>query len=109
VDQPEEIRIPLVWDGLDEIPVIFANQFLIQHLPGEFVLTLCTFVNPPLLGSPEEQEEQAKKLTEIAVKVHGRYALTRRRMVELIQVLQENLEKHDQQVEALGGTDDRDQ
>lgn len=105
--EEEELAIPLVWDGLEEAPILFSNQFLIQHQPGEFVLTMSAVTNPPLLGTEEEKREQFKRLTEYPIKVLGRYALTRRRLVELIELLQDNLEKHDRRAEEQGGTDDR--
>lgn len=59
------------------------------------MLTLAQFVPPPIVGSPEEREEQIRKLDYLAVRVVGRYGFTRDRLVELIAILQENLEKHD--------------
>ena len=91
----DEVRkIPLVWEE-EGGPIVFANQFLIQHQPDEFVLTFGQVVTPPLLGTDEQKREQLDRLHYVPVRVLGRFGFTRRRMEELIAVLKENLDRHD--------------
>jgi len=97
----ETVSIPLVWEEADDRSVVFANQFLIQHQPDEFVLTVGQLVPPPLLGTDEEKREQLARVSYVPIRVIGRYGLTRRRIEELIAVLQENLERHDAMVKKL--------
>lgn len=92
----ELITLPIVYVGGEDVPILFVNQFVIQHQPGEFVLTVGQITPPILLGSPEERREQAKKLTYVSTKVVARLAFTRQRLVELIEVLQENLNRYDE-------------
>lgn len=40
MDENEQHEIPLVWENVEGVPVLFANQFIIQHLQDEFVLTV---------------------------------------------------------------------
>ena len=61
----------LEWVDFEEQPIVFANHFLVQHQPNEFVLTLGQVTGPPVVG------------------------LTRPRVLELINVLQATLEDHD--------------
>ena len=91
----EEIRIPTVFIGVEDVPIQLANQFVIQHQQEEFVLTIAQVVPPILLGTTEEKIEQAKQTAYVPIKVIGRYAMTRPRVEELIKVLQDNLDNFD--------------
>jgi len=94
-DQEAGIAVPIVYVGGEDVPVLLANQFVIQHEQNEFVLTLGQVTPPILLGTLEERREQAQKLAYVPVKVVARVAFTRERLVELIEVLQEHLRKYD--------------
>lgn len=92
---PEDVTIPTVFVGIEDVPIQFANQFVIQHHQQEFILTVAQVAPPMLTGNDEEKLEQAKKIAYIPIKVVGRFGLTRERLAELIKVLQENLERFD--------------
>ena len=95
-EQPEPRAVPLVWVGLDELSILFANQVLIQHVVrGEFVLTLGQVTPPVLLGDQDAKEQQFEAVTYVPVKPVARVSLSRERLQELIRVLQENLAAHD--------------
>jgi hypothetical protein len=95
VAEADEFQIPLVWEETEDRPAIFANNFLVQHQPDEFVLTVGQVLTPPLVGTPEERRAQLDRVSYVPIRILGRFAFTRRRMVELIAVLQQNLERHD--------------
>lgn len=92
-DEPRSIRI--IWETDGEGPAAFANQFIIQHQRNEFFLTIGQLIPPAILGDAEEKARQLAELNYIPVKLLGKMAFTRDRMVELIALLQENLENHD--------------
>jgi hypothetical protein len=94
--EQEPTRIPFVYVGAEDIPIEFANTFVIQHENNEFVLTIGQYAPPMLLGTPDERREQAKKVTFVPIKVVGRFGFTRDRLVALIKALQENLNTYDQ-------------
>jgi hypothetical protein len=94
-DSPGAIDIPLTWVEFDEVPILFANHFLVQHQPYEFVLTLGQVSGPPLVGTPEQVREQVGRLTHVPITTLARVGLTRQRLVELIALLQTELEDHD--------------
>jgi hypothetical protein len=102
-EAPEPVNIPLVWEETEERPILFANQFLVQHQPDEFVVTFGQVLAPPLLGTEDERREQLSKLSYVPVRILGRYGFTRRRMQELIKVLEENLAKHDETLRQMTG------
>jgi cytochrome oxidase assembly protein ShyY1 len=95
--EEEEIRLPIVYIGTEDVPVALANQFVIQHQQNEFILTVGQIAPPILLGTDEERREQAKNVAYVPVKVVGRFTFTRQRLAELINVLQTHLRKYDEE------------
>jgi hypothetical protein len=87
--------LPLTWTEFDEVPILFANHFLVQHHPEEFVLTLGQVSEPPLEGSSAEVSEQAGRLTHVPVTALAKVSMSRLRLTELIALLQAALEEHD--------------
>ncbi len=88
------VEVPLVLSGVDEMPVLLANHFLLQEYEGEFILTVGQLVPPPLLGTEAERREQAKQLTFVNVRVVARLGFTRKRLAEIVALLQDSLEQH---------------
>jgi hypothetical protein len=99
-EEPQSLQLPLVWVGGDEKAILFANQFLGQFLQDDFLLTIGQLAPPTLLGSPEERQAEARALDFVPVKVLARFGLTRGRVEDLIEVLQQTLKNYD---EAEGG------
>lgn len=89
------IQLRVLWRGLDEMPLLFANQFVVQHERDELILTIGQFQPPILLGEPEDRLAQARQLGYLPVNVIARLAFTRERLGELTQALQAHLEKFD--------------
>ena len=84
----EPIEVPIVWVGVEDAQVLFANQFLAQIDQQEIVLTFGQLTPPVLLGSPEQRAQQVERLGFIPVKTVARFGMTRARLEELIGVLQ---------------------
>lgn len=100
MNQKEDaITLPVMYIGTEDEPILFANQFVIQHGKNEFILTVGQLQPPILVGSPEHRKEQAKKLTYVPINVVARFGLTRQCLVELIEALQNNLRKYDEKQE----------
>ncbi|MEA2332004.1 MAG: hypothetical protein QOH58_2142 [Thermoleophilaceae bacterium] len=87
--------LPLTWVEFDEVPILFANHFLVQQQPDEFVVTLGQVTGPPLIGTPEQINQQLGQLTEVPINTLARVGLTRHRVSELISILQAAVEDHD--------------
>lgn len=84
--------VPLVWVGLDDVPIHMANLFLCQVVARDhFVLTIGQGIPPPLLGTPEEIEEQIAAVTHVPVKPLARLALTEETLEQVSRIIQENL------------------
>jgi hypothetical protein len=85
----------LEWIDFEEQPIVFANHFLAQHQPDEFVLTLGQVTGPPVVGTPEQIRAEARTASHVPIHTLARVGLTRHRLVELIAILQSTLEDHD--------------
>ena len=97
--------LPFVYDDLDAHPIELANQFLIQHVGDEFLLTVGQFAPPAVLGTPEQQEARRREIENIPVRVLARVAMTPARMRELVTVLTTHLEKWDAMRERAAGSE----
>jgi hypothetical protein len=90
----ESQEMPLAWVGFDDAPIEFANRFLVQHGPHEFVLTLGQVTGPPPVGTPDQLDARGGR-AHVSILTLGRVGLTRHRLAELIALLRVELEEHD--------------
>lgn len=94
--EPTQIQLPLVWLGLEDVPISMTNQILGQVAgDNEIILSFGQVAPPPLLGTPEERLAQAQQLSYVSVRVITRLALTHKKLQELVRVLQETLANYD--------------
>jgi hypothetical protein len=94
----QDISVPLQWIDFDETPILFANHFLVQHQIEEFVVSLGQVVGPPPVGPPEDLTAPAAPIHDprhVPINTLARFGLSRHRMVELIELLQNAVEEHD--------------
>jgi hypothetical protein len=99
--EPEQLQIPVLWVGLDELPVMMANQLISQVGGDEITLAFGMITPPVLLGSPEEQHAQAGRIGYIPVRPVARLGFTRQRLGEFIKVLSDTADNYDR---GHGGT-----
>ena len=97
------LQVPVRWVGADDMPVLLANQFAIQHDQDEFTLSIGRVTPPLLIGPSDEQVRQAKALDFVPVRVIGRYAMTRPRLESLIELLQRHVRRLDEGDDQQGG------
>ena len=87
--------VPIVVTGLEDVPILFSNQFYGQFHQTEFIITFCQIQPPLLVGTQEEVRQQAEHISAVPARVVARIGLTTQRMTELIRVLQENLQNYE--------------
>ena len=94
---PEGVNLRALWEGVDDVPVLFVNQALGQvGQQAEVILTFGQLVPPAILGeTPEERVSQASALTHIPIKPVARLAMTRAGLEELMRILRETAENYD--------------
>lgn len=94
-DKPAEpIQLTVNWDDVGTLPTMATNAFLVQQTPHEFILNFA-FVNPPIFLKPPTPEELAKIGQVEATKI-VRLAMSPGRVVELLQLLQQQLAAYQQ-------------
>jgi hypothetical protein len=95
--EPEGVAVPIVWAGVEDVPILYVNSFVSQfdsQTFDSFVVTVGQLTQPALTGAtPEDLAEQAEQISFVAVKPVVRLGLTTARMRELIATLQANLDQ----------------
>jgi hypothetical protein len=97
LDENVSREVPIVWENLDGVPVLLANQFIIQHFQDEFILTVGQMVPPTLLGDEQARAAQLQRIEQMTVRPLTRIAFTRARLTELIETLAAHSEKYDRE------------
>lgn len=93
----QEAQLPIAWIGSEELPVTLVNQFLGQVGTQDEVILIFGQITPPiLLGTPEQQQEQAKEIPFVPVKPVARLGLTKAGLDQLVEVLQQTQSNYDQ-------------
>lgn len=94
------VRAQLDWEDLDRLPVLAANQFLVQlsvvepqTTAAEVVLTVGYLAPPVFLGSPEEQQQAATALDRLTVRPAGRFSIPIAKAAELARIIQDLLQR----------------
>lgn len=98
-ERDEAIALPIVYVGVEEAPLYFSNQFVVQWQQDEFVLTF-GHVTPPLemVGlSLDQARERARTLRHVEAKLIVRLGMTAARVRELVRLLQQQLAAYDRQ------------
>ena len=93
----QERRLPIVREGIEDVPILFANDFVVQFLDTEFILTVGQLQPPVVIGSAEERREQLDKAGYVSVQVIARLGLTEQRMGQLVEVLNQHWERYQKQ------------
>jgi hypothetical protein len=94
------VRAQLVWEDVDSLPVLAANQFLVQLsviepqiTAADVVLTVGYLAPPVFLGTPEEQQQAAASVDRLAVRPVGRFSIPLAKAGELARIIQDLLQR----------------
>lgn len=93
--EPEDVAVPLVWVGLDDLPVLASNQLVTQADADGVHLVFGYVTAPVILGDSQRQQELMRQVEFVAVRPLVRLAVSRRRLGEFIEVLQTTAENYD--------------
>jgi hypothetical protein len=97
----EWLDIPVVWEGLENVPIVLANNALGQvGQQDEIILSFGQLTPPALYGDLERQREQAQQIERLAVKPVARLGLTRAGLDDLIRILTGTRDNYDRVQEA---------
>ena len=86
-------ELPISWVGFDELPIVFANQIMIQSTgPREIVLIFGQVANPPTAGTQEEQLAQLGEIPFVPIRPLARLGMTLDRLREFLAAMQAQVE-----------------
>ena len=69
--------IPIIFEGYEDVPIMFANNFLVQQDgPELLVLTVGQATLPIFYGTEEEKQQQRELIESISGRTIARIALT---------------------------------
>ena len=104
----EDMQIPVFWDAVEDVPLVLVNQVLGQVGQQDEVILTFGQVNPPLLmGTREQQAQQASEIPFVAVKPVARLALTKAGLDDLVRVLQDTQRNYERVQQRVDGDDKR--
>lgn len=95
---PETVykALPVRWAGVESVPVLMANQFLVQvdavaDRPDQLILAIGQVTAPPVLGTPEEKLAAIQEFSEVTVRTLARFSITPARLGEFSELLRRAL------------------
>ena len=92
----EWMDIPVVWEGLENIPIALVNNALGQvGQQDEIIVSFGQLTPPVLYGDLEQQREQAQQIERLAVRPVARLGLTRAGLDDLIRILTGTRDNYD--------------
>jgi hypothetical protein len=88
-----QVQAPLAWGDVANVPVLAANQFIVQvavdaQNVAELILTVGHLAPPVLLGTPEQQQAAAAALTQLTVRPVARFSVPIAKAAELAKVIE---------------------
>ncbi len=95
-EKDQGIPIPIEWCYPDNLLSVYATTMIVQHTEHEFILSFFEARPPIILGSPEEQKEQALRLVSVKADCVARVIVSIARMPNFVQILQDNLKKYEE-------------
>lgn len=96
------LALRMDWRVVDGYPISYANEFMVQIVREEFVLTLAQLA-PPALVEPTREEIESLPKT-ISPQVVSRVAVTPGRLREFIRILQQQLTLYESGVRGVSDT-----
>ena len=93
---PEGKTLPIKWPGVEEVPILFANQILVQHVENAFVISFGQLTPPAFLQPPTPEEVDA--IDAVNVKSVARFGVTPDMLLSFIKVLQTNYRNYQAQL-----------
>lgn len=73
----ENVAVPINWVTPEGLKSLYANLAVVQLGEAECYLSFYEAIPPPLIGTPDQVQEQAAKLTTIAATCVARIAVTK--------------------------------
>lgn len=104
-DPPEAsgVFVRVQWPDWADVPLSFANQFVLQNNEHEVYLTIGQLAPPLLVGTPEELRAQAEDLQFVPAHCIARLIMTLEQTKQLHGALTQHLDLIEKQRDRGGG------
>jgi len=89
--QIAQIELEARWTGVDDVPIVLANQLVAQFVEGNAILTFGQVAPPALAGTPEQQAEQAAQIQAVPIRTLARFAVPPHRLPEFSEALRKTV------------------
>jgi hypothetical protein len=84
---PDSVQIPIHWNS-EGMPVVFANQMLVNMDEHEVHLHFYEIAPPVIYGSDEQRQKQIESLSSVTARGVVRVILSKDRLPAVIEALQ---------------------
>jgi hypothetical protein len=88
--QGSGVFVPINWRSAESVPILLANQFLLQYTENNFILSVGQIAPPAII---QLSEENIRSVNELNVVVLDRFVLTPERTRALILLLRRQLRR----------------
>lgn len=99
------IEIPIDWES-PHAPVVFSDSVVVRNTGHEFILYFYQVLPPLLVGTPEQQEEQIKKIDALKAFNVASVMIAPTRIPELIRLLQRNHENYQNEKKSIASSEE---
>lgn len=105
---PEFVQVPIKWN-MEGMPVVFANQMLVNSDDHEVHLHFFEITPPVIVGTDEQKQKQLEDLKSVSARGVVRVIVSKDRLPAFIQALQSTSEKIEaRQSQTVNGKDRKD-
>lgn len=96
------LQVQLTWVGTEDVPIMFISHTIGQvDDRGDAILSFGQVTPPALLGTPDEVAEQVKRLAFVPVTPVARFSMSRPRLIELMQMIDQLLKNQEAARQAI--------
>jgi len=92
-DEPAGREVPMVWVGLEDQPVLAANNMIVQFQDDMFTVAFGFANAPVIMGTKAQIERQILAIDAVRVNPVVRMAMTEPVLEKTIKALQSNLKR----------------
>jgi hypothetical protein len=87
------VKLPIVWNVPEGLPLRYATNIVVQHTREEFVLSFFEIAPPLVVGPDEDRQRQLENLGQVRADCIARLVVSPTRYKEFLGVMNENWAK----------------
>lgn len=87
------VDIPIEWCVPPDLQTFFSNNFVIQNIGENFIISFFEIFPPILLGEPQAVQLQMAMIDKISAKCLARIVVSKTGFAEFVQLMNEQFQK----------------